>query len=180
MMTMTTPRSIIKWFALFEGVVILALLYSYTAFVNAQTAVFAAALIMIGSMYSYAKFVHSRLDGGEVIASSDTIDTIEDPHDIYDDDQSQPAADVIKEEKQRLKAQRNTLGAVKTGAPAMVSLFRIIPYLFLVVGFIALKNNQMLDLRFFLPGLAVGIAAGFFIGRSLFIFNDRQGQSSMQ
>jgi uncharacterized protein YebE (UPF0316 family) len=76
---------------------------------------------------------------------------------------------VVKEEKERLKSQKNTLKNTAKSAPALISIFRVVPYLFLVLGFIGLKNNELLSLVPFLIGLGVGIVVGFFMGRSLFI-----------
>ena len=49
---------------------------------------------------------------------------------------------------------------MKHGARGSVSLFRLVPYLFLVLGFIALKNNELLDIAIYLPSLLVGIVVG--------------------
>ena len=57
---------------------------------------------------------------------------------------------------------------MKKGSKAGFSLFRLIPYLFLVLGFIALKNNQLLEISVYLPSLLVGIIVASLIGKELF------------
>jgi hypothetical protein len=48
-----------------------------------------------------------------------------------------------------------------------MSLLRLVPYGILILGFIALKNDGVLDLRFYLPGLAGGIVAGYLFAKAL-------------
>ena len=167
--TMTMRRSTISALLLLEAAVLALLLYAYAAFINVQIAALTAAMVVAGSLYSYARLVRRTVEA-EAMQRDDAIDKIEDPYELYDDQETAPetAQELVAQEKQRLKSARNTAGAVKTGAPAMLSLFRIVPYLFLVAGFIGLKNNALLDLGFYLPGLAVGILAGFLAMRSLF------------
>ena len=75
---------------------------------------------------------------------------------------------MIKEEKARLKANKATVKNVTKSTPALLSVYRLVPYGVLVLGFIALKNNNMLLLWYFLPGLAAGIVAGFMSGKALY------------
>ena len=57
---------------------------------------------------------------------------------------------------------------MKKGARAASSVFRLIPYIFLILGFIALKNNNLLDIAIYLPSLLVGIIVGSSSSKSLF------------
>ena len=54
---------------------------------------------------------------------------------------------------------------IKKGSRASVSLFRLVPYLFLIVGFIALQNNGVLDIAIYLPSLLLGIIAGYVVSK---------------
>ncbi len=56
---------------------------------------------------------------------------------------------------------------MKKGVRGGVSLFRLVPYLFLVLGFIALKNNELLDLTIYMPALLVGIVLGSITSKEL-------------
>lgn len=164
-------KKTISLIALFQMGVILTSLYSYPFFINFEVAFISALLILLGSMYSYAKLVHKRLDSGMYdLNENDDIDKIDDPYDLYSADVQTPPEDVktmIKEEKARLKV--NTMKNVKTASPALVSMFRLVPYIFLVLGFIGLKNNEFLLLLPYLTGLGFGIIAGFFIGKMSFV-----------
>ena len=164
----------IKILALFQGALLLLWLVSFELFINAEVAFFSAFFIMMGSMYSYSRLVNKRLAAGEG-GNDEMLEKIDDPYDLYDEGPiaEQPSPEdvdikaVIKEEKKRLKA--NTGKNVKTTAPAMVSLFRLVPYIFLVLGFIGLKNNDLLALWPYLIALGVGVVAGLMTGKSLFV-----------
>ena len=133
-------------------------------------------MILLGSTYSYKRLVERRVASEERPDDVDIMDKIDDPFDLYSEDITQEdvlqdeAVDIkalVKEEKKRIKVQ-NIKNTAKS-APALLSMFRIIPYLFLILGFIALKNNELLSLMPYLVGLGFGIAAGLYMGRSLFV-----------
>jgi hypothetical protein len=95
----------------------------------------------------------------------DLLDSIEDPYELYDDSEinNSPAdeldlKEIVKEEKSKIKT--FSFDSAKYGARGSVSLFRLLPYLFLVLGFIALKNHEVLDIAIYLPSILVGIIIG--------------------
>lgn len=174
MTTMTMLRSTISPFLIAHFALYGLLAVSKTAFVNAQVAFVSAFLILLGSMYSYRNLVRRNLENGIQTDLADTVDKIDDPYDLYDDEahpadaDQRPLKEVIREEKARLKANKHTVKNVSKTAPALLSIYRLVPYGVLVLGFIALKNNEMLALWYYLPGLAVGVVSGFFSGKALF------------
>jgi hypothetical protein len=170
--TMTKLRSIISPFLIAHIALYGLLAVSKAAMLNAQVAFVSAFLILLGSMYSYRRMVLQNLDNETMMHQDDLVEKIDDPYDLYSETEEggeeRPFKEVIKEEKARLKANKATVRNVSKSTPALLSLYRLIPYALLVLGFIALKNNNMLELGYFLPGLAVGIAAGYFSGKALF------------
>jgi hypothetical protein len=175
MTTKTTmkPRSIISPFLAVQALLLALLFVSRAAFANAEVAFVSAFLILLGSMYSYRKLVQRNLENETAMHQEDLVEKIDDPYDLYGEEETageddRPLKEVIKEEKARLKANRATVKNVSRSTPALLSLYRIVPYGMLVLGFIALKNNNMLLLWYFLPGLAAGIVAGFMSGKALF------------
>lgn len=163
---------------LFSEVAIFALwLYSYTFFINFQIAFLASVLILLGSTYSYKRLVERRVASEDRPDDTDLVDKIDDPFDLYSEEISSEAMQVeeidlktvVKEEKKRLKENKQTIKNTAKSTPALVSLFRIVPYIFLVIGFIGLKNNELLMLVPFLVGLGFGIVVGYMMGRALFI-----------
>ena len=166
-------QSIIKPFLAVQLSLVGLFAVSKSAFVNAEVAFVSAFLILMGSMYSYRRLVQRNLESEIAMHQADLVEKIDDPYDLYGEAETpeadeRPLKEVIKEEKARLKASKATVKNTAKSTPALFSLYRIVPYGILVLGFIALKNNNMLLLWYFLPGLAVGIVTGFFSGRALF------------
>ncbi|MBU0632445.1 hypothetical protein KKA17_07360 [bacterium] len=165
----------INIFLVAELVTVATNIVSYKFFLNAQIAFLSALFIIIGSMYSYKRLVEKRVEAGAYSDDNrDELDKIDDPYDLYDENEetaleTQDIKAVIKEEKKRLKA--NGFKNTKLASGATMSAFRIIPYVFLVFGFIGLQNNQNLMIFPYLLFLLVGLIAGFFIGRKLFMTN---------
>lgn len=123
-------------------------------------------------MYSYSRLVKKRVES-KAYEDEDALKKIDDPYDLYDDeedivdDENFDLKEYIKEEKRRLKG-KGTIKSTVSTSPALISIFRIVPYIFLVLGFIGLKNNQLLELVPYLSGLGVGVVAGYFIGKGIF------------
>ncbi len=179
---MTTMRmrvqKTIKIALLSELMILSFWFYSFTVFINFQIAFVSSVLILLGSTYSYKRLVERRVASEERPDDIDIMDKIDDPFDLYSEDIRQEelpqdeAVDIkalVKEEKKRIKVQ-NVKNTAKS-APALLSIFRVLPYIFLILGFIALKNNALLSLMPYLIGLGFGIVAGLYMGRSLFVDN---------
>jgi len=165
-----TVQRVIKILFAFEALVFVSWLISKTAFINIQVASVSSLLVILGSAYAYRKMVRSQLGSGYYEEKRDLLDTIEDPHELYDDEpiNDAPAQEldlkaIVKEEKAKIKT--FSVKNMKHGIRGSVSLFRLVPYIFLILGFIALKNNEVLNLRFYLPALLVGIVAGSIISK---------------
>ena len=166
----------IKLFLVSEVAIFAMWLYSYAFFINFQIAFLASVFILLGSTYSYKRLVERRVDSEDRPDDTDLIDKIDDPFDLYSEEISASVVEedvdlkaVVKEEKQRLKENKQTIKNTAKSAPALVSIFRVVPYIFLVLGFIGLNNNGLLSLVPFLIGLGFGVVVGLFMGRSLFI-----------
>ena len=56
---------------------------------------------------------------------------------------------------------------VKKGSKAGFSPFRLVPYAFLILSFIALKNNNLLNIGIYLPSLLIGIIIGYYSTRDI-------------
>jgi len=146
------------------------LLLSASIYANFSVAMLTSMAIVMGSLYSYRNMIQSRVADAEAGDSKDIIDEMDDPYDLYEEEREQEITDIkamIKEEKARQKS--NIIQNTAKNASAMVSIYRLLPYAFLVLGFIALNNNHALQVLPYLVGLAVGIPIGYLIARDLFI-----------
>lgn len=173
MMTMrTTVGQSIKIFFIVEFFVLMTYFYSTVAFINIQVAFLSSFFIILGSALAYKKMVQTEVLSETYEEKRDLLDEIEDPHELYDDKpiNNTPAEEldlkaIVKEEKAKIKT--FSLSSMKHGARGSVSLFRLVPYLLLVLAFIALKNNEILELKFYLPSLLLGIVVASVISKKL-------------
>lgn len=166
-MTRIMVKKSIRLIVVSEAVILLTYFISLEFFLNLQVAFLSSFFVIIGSSYAYKKMVVK--DGSSDIFGDrrDFLDTIEDPHELYEENQINDAPfeeldlkAIVKEEKKKIKI--FSLGSMKKGVKGSTSAFRLLPYLFLVLGFIALKNNEMLSIAIYLSSLLVGIVVGYF------------------
>ncbi len=110
--------------------------------------------------------VSAKIKNEEVEEQRDELDRVLDPYELDDDApiNKKPIEEldlkaIVKEEKKKIKLLN--LSDIKKGSSASFSAYRLVPYLFLIVGFIALQNNGVLDIAIYLPSLLLGIVAGY-------------------
>jgi len=172
-MMRTTVLQSIKVFVALQLLIFLSYFYSFESFINIEIAFMSAFLVIVGSSYAYKKMVEQKVANGEYEEQGDDLlDSIDDKHGLYDESQINniPVEEldlkaIVKEEKAKIKT--FSLSSMKYAAKAGFSLHRLVPYLFLILGFIALKNNALLALEFYLPALLVGIISGNIVSRQL-------------
>jgi len=155
-----------------EALVLSCAFYSKVFYINAQVAYLSSLFVIIGASLAYKKMVITKVDSKTYESDRDLLDTIEDPHGLYDEDSinEAPAEEldlktIVKEEKAKIKT--FSIKSMKHGVRGSVSVFRIVPYIFLVLGFIALKNNNILELSVYLPSLLIGIVAGSLVSKEI-------------
>lgn len=165
-------KKTIKLLAIVQSLIFLTYIISFEFYINLQIAVLSSFFIIAGSAYAYKKMVKNQVTLENIDEKKDILDEIEDPHELYEDFEidNRPSDEldikaIVKEEKKKIKILN--IKDIKKGSKAGVSLFRLIPYLFLILGFIALKNNALLDISIYLPSLLVGIVAGYFFAKEL-------------
>ncbi len=140
---------------------------------NFELAFFSSMAIVFGSFYGYRKLILKRLESGEG-SDDDLLEKIEDPHALYeeeliqDEDEPTDLAQVVKDEKARLKQNKETLKKTIKSTPGLFSAWRFIPYIALILSFIGLNNNNVLDIPAFLIGLGLGVVSAVFIGLKVF------------
>jgi len=173
MMMRIMVKKSIKIIIVVQLLIIASLLFSFSFFINFQVAFLSSLFVILGSSYAYRKMVDSQVASDMVEEKRDTLDTIEDPYELYEEDSINHAPveeldlkAIVKEEKKKIKT--FSFASMKKGIKGSTSVFRLIPYLFLVLGFIALKNNELLSLEVYLPSLLVGIIIGSVSSKDIF------------
>lgn len=132
-------------------------------FYNTQIAFVTSTLVMFGSMFSYRRMVNTRVEHN-IITTDDTkdmIDKMDDPYDLYGEDITEhPDVDIkeaIKEEKQRMKANRRSLFQTIKDTKGALSIYRLSAYILLVLGFLYLNRHGILHIPSYLISLSIPI-----------------------
>ena len=178
-------KKAISLILIIELITIVSYLYSFEFFINLQVAFASSLFIILGSSFAYRKMVQTQVQNENFVDQKELLDNIEDPYELYDKVNDEVREDtlgcekpkdeadaedldlktIVKEEKAKIKTL--SLKSMKHGVRGSVSLFRLVPYLFLVLGFIALKNNDLLNIAIYLPSILLGIIVGSVVAKEL-------------
>ena len=115
-------------------------------------------LILLTSRISYKNYVNQKSKNFASLDDKDFIDKIYDPYDLYSDE-----VETGMSEKERLKESKKHIGIVQNkkeifkAIPVYLSIFRIFSYILLVIGFISLKDNNILEIGYYLIGVTAAI-----------------------
>ena len=153
-----------------QALILLLLIISKATFASFEVSTISGALITMGSLYAYRNMIRTRLLDVEIDDSKDSIDMMDDPYDLYEEERQNEVEDIklmIKEEKAKQK--QNIIENTTKNGSAWVSLYRLLPYAFLVLGFLGLQNNHSLLLLPYMTGLGVGIIVGYFLSKEWFL-----------
>ena len=168
----TMVKKAISLFLVTQLLIFITYFISVKIFANVETAFLSAFLIILGASYAYKKMIVSKVESGEYVEDRELLDKIEDPHELYEEVEINNAPpeelnlkEIVKEEKAKVKPLN--VKNMKHGIKGSLSIFRLLPYLILILGFIALKNNNILDLWYYLPSLFFGILTGALISREI-------------
>jgi len=148
------------------GVIIFCVLSNnYIWLLNTQVAFISSLIISIATFLSYRRNVSKRLENidydAKLSEDRDKIDEIDDPFDLYSEQEinnqseftPEEIKEIIKDEKSKIK--QNSLKNTFLSAPSFISIYRILGYLILVLGFFILNNNGIFQTIPYLVGLFV-------------------------
>lgn len=163
----------IKIFSIVQAIIFIAYFIDFKIFINIEIAFLSSFFIILASAYTHKKMVSLRVKSGIFEEPRDRLDEIEDPYELYDDEINDEEKDyttseikqIIKEEKKKIKPV--SFKSLRYGIKGSFSLLRLSGYIFLILGFIALKNNHLLNLAIYLPSLMVGIITGHSISKRI-------------
>ncbi|MEA1917639.1 MAG: hypothetical protein U9N42_08995 [Campylobacterota bacterium] len=152
----------IKLFLVIQLLILTLLLFSKEFYINFNVAYFSAFLVIVASFFSHYRAVNKKVatHNEEYENSPDEIDKIDDPYDLYSENEPVDVENadfkqIVKDEKAKIKT--FSFETLKSGAGGGFSFFRLGAYALLIVGFMALKNNHILEIMPYLIGLSVGI-----------------------
>lgn len=144
------------------GIIIFCYLFGEEAWlINSQIGFITSSLVMFGSILSYQSMVQGRLNVGAIPDDErDTLDKLEDPYDLYDDekpknDEDKTLVEVVKEERENLKKNGRSFWEATKDSKASFTFYRLGAYALLVFGFFYLNNNKILDIPSYLLSLSL-------------------------
>ena len=131
---------------------------------NTQIGFISASLVLTGSMLSYRRMVNISVKNNIVMMddSKDVIDKLEDPYDLYSEEiveevveEEIDLVETVKEERKRLKENKRTLSQTMKDSKAAFSFYRLGSYVILVLGFLYLNRQGLLDIPSYLVALSL-------------------------
>lgn len=129
---------------------------------STQIGFISASLIMLASMRSYRRMVNARVEHNIITIddSKDVIDKLEDPYDLYsedvvEDEEEKDLKEVVKEERQKLKENRRSMGQTLKDTKAALSIYRLSAYIVLILGFLYLNRNELLQIPSYILALSL-------------------------
>jgi len=165
MKTMMPNRNSRLFLALVAVDVLLLLLvilfFDIKALYSTQIAYLTATTVMIASLLSYKRMVAARVVHNIITTddSKDVIDRLEDPYDLYSEDipqdEEKAFAEVLKEEKQKLRENRRSIFQTIKDTKASLSVYRLGAYGLLILGFMYLNRQGLLDIPSYIFSLAL-------------------------
>jgi hypothetical protein len=155
----------LKALLIVDGIILLssAILFDIKVVLNTQIGFVTASLVMFASMRSYRRMVNARVEQKIITIddSRDTIEKLEDPYDLYsegvdsEEGEEKDLKEVVKEERQKLKANRRSLGQTLKDTKAALSIYRLAAYFILILGFLYLNRHEMLHIPSYIVSLAI-------------------------
>ena len=137
--------------------------FDINVLLNTQIGFISSTLVMIASMLSYRRMVNARVEHNVITMddSKDVIDKLEDPYDLYSEEVKEEESDdrkfaeVVKEEKKKLKENKRTLFQVLKDTKAAFSLYRLGAYAVLILGFLYLNRHALLYIPSYIVALSI-------------------------
>ncbi len=122
-----------------------------------------SSIVLLASMKSYRSVVDKSLKQGAIPDDSrDVIDEVEDPYHLFDEQPideergEEDLVEVVKEERARLKGGRGFVESIKD-ARSSLAPYRLLGYALMIVGFVYLARNNLLDVIPYIISLSIPI-----------------------
>ncbi len=163
------------------GSMIIVMFFKSTLLYAFEIGFLSSALVVGASLFSYGRMVNTRVEHTIITLddSKDVIDTLEDPYDLYSEEvkEEKPIKEMVKEERQKLKAQRRSLYETLKDTKAALSIYRLGAYVVLILGFLYLNRHGLLHIPTYI--IALGLPP-LIIVRMLLKKKERQTEDTIQ
>lgn len=126
-------------------------------------------VVIIASLLAYRRMVNTRVEHNIVTFddSKDVIDILEDPYDLYSEDKKEikeekDLVEVVKEEREKVKANSRSLFETLRDTKAALSVYRLGGYVVLILGFLYLNRHGLLHIPTYI--IALGLPPMIIVG----------------
>jgi len=126
-------------------------------------------LVIIASLMAYRRMVTTRVEHNIITYddSKDVIDILEDPYDLYSEDNKEnqnevDLVEVIKKERQKVKSDSRSLFEILRDTKAALSVYRLGGYVILILGFLYLNRHGLLHIPTYI--IALGLPPILIVG----------------
>jgi len=153
-------RLLICYFALWLALSVVGKFVSFSFFISSQISFFASLIILTASFFAYKNRINCRLENArdEILAKIEEED--EEDEEILSQNEAKELS--LKDEKARLKKQKFSFKDRSFAAAFMP--YRLVAYAALFLGFLFLRNENLLNVPGFLVGLAPMPIGAFVFG----------------
>ncbi|TQV62416.1 MAG: hypothetical protein FNT15_06955 [Sulfurovum sp.] len=124
--------------------------------INSQIAFVSSSLVLFASLVSYKKMVEQRVALGDDGVSGDVIESMDEKYN-FDDDKDKNPEELLKEVKAEMKQDKRGVLEILKDSKTSLSLYRLLAYGVLILGFLYLNNNHLLHISSYLSSLAIPI-----------------------
>lgn len=124
--------------------------------INSQIAFVSSSLVLFASLVSYKKMVEQRVALGDDGVSGDVIESMDEKYD-FDDDKDKNPEELLKKVKAEMKQDKRGVLEILKDSKTSLSLYRLLAYGVLILGFLYLNNNHLLHISSYLSSLAIPI-----------------------
>jgi hypothetical protein len=100
--------------------------------------------------------VEQRVALGDDGVSGDVIESMDEKYD-FDDDKDKNPEELLKEVKAEMKQDKRGVLEILKDSKTSLSLYRLLAYGVLILGFLYLNNNHLLHISSYLSSLAIPI-----------------------
>lgn len=137
-------------------------------FISFEVGFFSSLFVTLSSYYSYKSMIYRRIKAGDIPDEDrDELDMIDDKHDLYSQDEELKELDfseVVALEKSKQKGFKNVFTNLKKTIFTNLSFLRLFSYVTLVVGFLYLNNNELLNIFGYMIGISIVWIVALIVG----------------
>ncbi len=134
--------------------------------ISSQAAFLSSLIVTFASFYAYKNFITKKVEQGDIPPEfRDELDTIDDKHELFEDEESQKdIKDIIKEQQGKFSIKRSARSVAKT-LTAVISPLRIASYILFVLTFLYLNRHEYFEIWGYVSGLLVIPLVATLMGR---------------